>query len=97
MDHAITIRPAGTADRGALARLAQLDSADVPAGEALLGFVDGELRAALPLDGGRPIADPFAPTLAVLELLSFQAEHRLAAARSHGPWSLQAAGVEARA
>ena len=39
--------------------LAELDSAVAPTGPALVAEIDGRLRAALPLDGGEPIADPF--------------------------------------
>src|SRR5581483_12038246 len=55
----VTLRYAGAADAPRLARLAALDSAVAPRGPALVAEVDGQLRAALPLDGGRPIADPF--------------------------------------
>ena len=55
----IVIRRATEADFGALRRLAELDSASPPAGPHLLLEEAGELRAALPLDGGRPLADPF--------------------------------------
>jgi hypothetical protein len=70
----LTIRMAVSADAEALGRLAQLDSAPPPApGPMLVGEVDGELRAALPLRGGRGIADPFRPTV---ELVAILAERR---------------------
>jgi hypothetical protein len=60
---ALTIRMAVSGDAAALGRLAELDSAPRPgAGPMLVAEVGGELRAALPLDGGRAIADPFRPT-----------------------------------
>lgn len=65
----IIIRSSNEHDAPALARLAALDSAGPAHGVALVAEVDGELRAALPLDGGRPIADPFAPTAHLVELL----------------------------
>jgi hypothetical protein len=67
--HSILIRSAGRSDARALARLAALDSVPPIAGPALIAEVDGELRAALPLRGGRPIADPFAESEQVVELL----------------------------
>jgi hypothetical protein len=70
----LAIRLAVSADAEALGRLAQLDSAPPPAPVPLLvAEVGGELRAALPLDGGRAIADPFRPTA---ELVAILAERR---------------------
>ena len=66
----ITIRIAAPDDHLALTRLAALDSADsIPPGRVLLAEVDGELRAALSLQDGSAVADPFHPTLRILELL----------------------------
>jgi hypothetical protein len=66
----ITIRLATSDDYLALYRLAALDSAPSPsAGRVLLAEADGELRAALSLTDGSAIADPFHPTLRILELL----------------------------
>jgi len=67
----LTIRRSRGGDLPALERLAQLDSAAPRAGGHLLAEEDGELRAALPLDGGPAIADPFRRTeelVAMLEL-----------------------------
>jgi hypothetical protein len=69
----LTIRPAFPDDAGALARLAALDSARVPAGALLLAEVDGMPWAAIALDSGRVIADPFRPTAALVELLARRA------------------------
>ena len=65
----ITIRPAYADDRTALRRLAALDSSAVPAEPLLLAEVDDQLRAALSRDDGSVIADPFFPTLDLVELL----------------------------
>jgi hypothetical protein len=66
----LTIRMAVPADAEALRRLAQLDSAPPPAPVPMLvAEVGGELRAALPLDGGRAIADPFRPTAELVAIL----------------------------
>jgi hypothetical protein len=68
MSQTITIRTSTRQDQAALRRLAELDSQPAPRGEALLAFVDGELRAALPQDQA-PVADPFHRTLELIELL----------------------------
>jgi hypothetical protein len=66
----ITIRPAYGADELALARLADLDSADeLPPAPLLLAEVDAQLRVALSLRNGAAIADPFFPTADLVALL----------------------------
>lgn len=76
---AVTIRMALPDDRVALTRLAQLDSAPAPETVPMLvAEVDGELRAALPLDGGPAIADPFRRT-AELVAMSVERARQLAA------------------
>jgi hypothetical protein len=76
----ITIRHSNEVDSAELARLAQLDDRDVPAGESLLAYVGGELRAALPLREREPIADPFHLTGDVIELLRLRARQERKAA-----------------
>ena len=73
MDSEITIRNSTEADRAAIARLAALDSREAPAGEAMLAFVDDELRAAVGLGSGKAVADPFHPTAELVELLRVSA------------------------
>lgn len=70
---ALTIRPATADDTAALRRLAALDSASPPTGDALVAEVDGELWAALDLDDGRAIADPFRTSGDLVVLLRFRA------------------------
>jgi hypothetical protein len=70
----ITVRRAVSADRGALERLAALDSASPLRGPALVAEADSRMLAALPLGSGRPIADPFEPTAGVVALLRLRAE-----------------------
>ena len=65
----IIIRSSNEHDAPALSRLAALDSAPALSGTALVAEVDGEMRAALPMDGSRPVADPFAETAHLVELL----------------------------
>lgn len=65
----IVIRFARPEDRPALIRLAGRDSQPVPDGELLVAEAKGEIRAALPLDGHQPVADPFHPTAELVRLL----------------------------
>ena len=74
----ITIRLATAADRVAVRRLAALDSAFPPTGEVLLAQADDELWAAVSIDTGHAVADPFRPSAELVELL------RLRAARLRG-------------
>jgi hypothetical protein len=69
----VAIRPASSSDGAAIDRLADLETAPRPAGEVLLAESDGEVVAALPIDGGRPLADPFRRTVAAVELLALRA------------------------
>ncbi len=73
LTEAITVRPAYADDATAIRRLAALDSSPVPASPMLLAEVDGELRAALSLADGRSIADPFHPSLGLVDLLRLHA------------------------
>jgi hypothetical protein len=82
MTDAITIRAATFADRPDIERLAALDDGRAPFDEYLLAFVEGELWAALPRTGGRPLADPFHLTAEVVSLLRFWAAHREEGERS---------------
>lgn len=65
----ITIRPAYPNDEPALRRLADLDSSSVPSEPLLVAEVDGELRVAISLTDRRAIADPFAPTAHIIDLM----------------------------
>jgi hypothetical protein len=71
---ALTIRLASPADAAALRRLAELDSAaafrPMP---MLVAEVDDELYAALPLDGGPAIANPFRRTVELVAMLAERA------------------------
>ncbi len=69
----VTLRYAAAADAERLRILAELDSANAPAGPVLVAEVDGRLRAALPLDGGAPIADPFHRGTEMIQLLRMRA------------------------
>jgi hypothetical protein len=69
----VTLRFAAAADGARLRRLAELDSAAPPSEPALVAEIDGRLRAALPLDGGPAISDPFHRGAELVELLRLRA------------------------
>ncbi|MGZ4173303.1 MAG: hypothetical protein ACXVQR_02380 [Solirubrobacteraceae bacterium] len=69
----VTLRYASAGDAERLRRLAELDSGQAPRGRALVAEVDGRLRAALPLDGGAPLADPFHRGSELIALLRLRA------------------------
>jgi hypothetical protein len=60
------LRYAGPDDAAALKDLADLDSSRPPRGVVLVAEVDGELWAAVSLDDGHHVADPFRPTADLL-------------------------------
>jgi hypothetical protein len=78
----VVIRAASPADAPALVRLGALDGnraagellADAAAHHAVLvAEVDGSIEAALAIDGGLSVADPFRPSALDLQLLSMRA------------------------
>ena len=71
-DAPLTIRHATANDFPALERLAALDSHRIPSGELFVGEVDGQLLAAVSIDTGSVIADPFEHTAAIVDVLRVQ-------------------------
>lgn len=71
--NAFTMREARADDGERVERLAALDSCNVPTGRVLIGELDGELVAAMPIAGGPAIADPFTATSAYVSLLGLRA------------------------
>jgi hypothetical protein len=69
----VTIRAARGSDGSALRRLAELDSRPLPEGQLLVAEADDEVVAALSLDTGAGIADPFRRTADVVDLLAYRA------------------------
>jgi hypothetical protein len=65
----LVIRLATAGDQRALERLAELDSTRAPAGTTLIAELRGRPVAAVSLDDGEQIADPFVPTADITELL----------------------------
>jgi hypothetical protein len=76
MTTSLVLRPATSADTTELERLAALDSARPLGGEVLVAYAGGELRAALSLETGRAVADPFWPSAELVELLEAAAGDR---------------------
>jgi hypothetical protein len=96
----IIIRRAGAADGPVLARLAALDSVPVPGEDSLVAEADGVAVAALDLTDGHVVADPFAPTSDVVELLRMRAARVRATAGGRSqrkPLRRPLAGLTARA
>jgi hypothetical protein len=80
----ITVRRSVSGDRSELERLAALDSARPPTGPALVAEADSRMLAVLPLGSGRPIADPFEPTAAIVALLELRATQMAAKPERRG-------------
>jgi len=83
----IAIRPFADSDARAVREVAQRDSSVVPAGMLLVAEVGGRVRAALSLDTGEVVADPFAPSAELVDLLRARARQlngRVAPRRRHG-------------
>ena len=68
-----TVRLAEAADETILQRLASLDSSRLPAGPLLVGEISGGIQAAVPVKGGRGIANPFVRTAELMTLLELRA------------------------
>jgi hypothetical protein len=66
---ALSIRLAGPEDARALARLAALDTRELPRGAVLLAEIDGVPAAAIGLGDGRLVANPFQCTAQISALL----------------------------
>jgi hypothetical protein len=69
----VALRLCSVHDDAALERLAVLEGRAVPSGRLVLAEVNGTIVAALPLDGGAVLADPFRPTAHLLPLLRLRA------------------------
>ena len=75
----ITIRPLREADVAAVRRLAELEERPVPPGPLLLAEVEGAIEAAVALEGGETVANPFATSGEAVSLLRVRREQLLAA------------------
>ena len=93
---ALAIRLEATGDHAALARLAALDSAELPRRPLLLAEAGGEIVAAVPLRGGRAIADPFRPTAEIVDLLRLRAAQLRGGSVEDGPRPVTRLGLVLR-
>jgi hypothetical protein len=90
----MVIRMAVPADERALRRLAALDCTRPLRGDALVALLDGEPMAALALGDGRAVADPFARTAELVELLRLRAAQLDGEMSREDPWrKLNAPGL----
>ena len=80
----VLVRPARSVDSDALTVLAALDSAAPLTGEVLLAVAGGEVAAAMSLDTGAVVANPFEPTAHLVDLLR-TAAHPEPSRRSRSP------------
>ncbi len=78
MTEPITIRHSTDRDHPRVRELAQLDGRPAPAGDMLLAEVDGRLWAAVGIEDGAAVADPFEPAGEVEWLLQLRAEQERA-------------------
>jgi hypothetical protein len=69
----VTLKLADAEDQAVVDVIAELDSAPTLKGRKLVAFVDGWPVAALSLDDGRVVANPFAPTQEAIVLLRLRA------------------------
>ncbi len=80
----LTLRMAVPADADALDRLAQLDSRRAPRGAVLVAEVGGDLWAAVSIDDGHAVADPFRPTGELVALMMERARQLRRGQRTRG-------------
>jgi hypothetical protein len=69
----VTIRKLNGQDHENVVRLAQLDSSPTPEGDLLGAVVDGRLVAAVSLNSGESLANPFVPSEGVRSMLELRA------------------------
>ena len=69
----LSLRYATAADAGAVAYLSELDEAERLTGSVLVAFDGGRPVAAMSLDDGRTVADPFTRSAVVVDLLRLRA------------------------
>jgi hypothetical protein len=69
----VLLRLTTVGDTEAIGRLAALDGMPVPDSRCVVAEIGGEIVAALPLRGGKVMADPFRPTAHLIPLLELRA------------------------
>ena len=79
----IVIRAARDEDMGEVARVAGRDTGDLPGGPILVAKVGTDVRAAISLEDGAVIADPFHRTAELVQMLKIRAGSVSRARRNH--------------
>ena len=79
----ITIRTARAEDRAELARVAARDTHELPEGKLLVAKVGSDVRAAISLENGTIIADPFHRTAELVAMLKIRAAAAHGSPRGH--------------
>jgi hypothetical protein len=74
LSETVLLRLCCVRDDHELDRLSQLEGRDAPTGRHVVAEVGGVVVAALPLEGGEMLADPFRPTAHLLPLLEVRAK-----------------------
>jgi hypothetical protein len=84
----VALRQAQADDARALEILAELDEEPVLSGETLLALIDGDAVAAMSLEDGRVVANPFVATGETVSLLKLRARHLVGpkVRQRHGWW-----------
>jgi len=85
----VSLKIAGRDDDAMIEVLAELDSAPALAGTKLVAFVDGWPVAAMSLDDGRVVANPFTSTVEAVDLMRMRAHQLAPASRSRRRPSLR--------
>ena len=75
----ITIRPLQQDDVRAVELLAELEECAIPPGPLLVAEVEGSIEAAVAVEGGETVANPFSASGEVVSLLRLRAEQLRAA------------------
>ncbi len=83
MPESVVIRQARDSDLPLVGDLAVIDSSEPLGGSILVAVVDGRPWAALSLDDGRTVADPFKPSASSVELLRVRADQLRSADGKH--------------
>lgn len=82
----VALRPADPDEAHVVRRLAALDDAPALEGQTLLAIIDGEAVAALSLEDGRVVANPFVRTHDAVALLRLRAAHLKGGRRPRRWW-----------
>jgi len=80
--HTYVVRQATPSDEAALERIAALDGQRPLSGPVLIGEIDGKPAAAVSIDDGRVVADPFQLTVQLVSVITMRRRALLSYAES---------------